>query len=67
VAQILLDLQQQGPTQQEVERAKRNIIAGACERWSASRLRREGGPPHNYQVFLGDPGYLPGTSPGTAR
>jgi len=60
VAQILLDLQQQGPTQQEVERAKRNIIAGRLR--TVERIGGFGGKAdllNNYQVFLGDPGYLP--------
>jgi len=60
VAQILLDLQRQGATPQEVERAKRNIIASRLR--TVERIGGFGGKAdllNNYQVFLGDPGYLP--------
>jgi zinc protease len=60
VAQILLDVQQQGPTAEEVERAKRNIIASRLR--TVERIGGFGGKAdllNNYQVFLGDPGYLP--------
>ena len=60
VAQILLDLQQQGPTLEEVQRAKRNIIASRLR--TVERIGGFGGKAdllNNYQVFLGDPGYLP--------
>ena len=60
VTQILLDLQQHGATPQEVERAKRNIIASRLR--TVERIGGFGGKAdllNNYQVFLGDPGYLP--------
>src|SRR6202171_1478652 len=60
VAQILRDLQQQGGTPQAGVRAKRNIIASRLR--TVERIGGFGGKGdllHNYQVFLGDPGYLP--------
>jgi zinc protease len=60
VAQIVADLQQQGPTAQEVERAKRNIIANRLR--TVERIGGFGGKAdllNNYEVFVGDPGYLP--------
>jgi len=66
VAQILLDLRSKGPSTGS-ERAKRTSIAGRLR--TVERIGGFGGKAdllNNYQVFLGDPGYLPGTSPGTA-
>jgi zinc protease len=60
VDQILVDVQQHGVTPQEAERAKRNIIAGRLR--TVERIGGFGGKAdllNNYQVFLGDPGYLP--------
>jgi predicted Zn-dependent peptidase len=60
VDQILVDVQQHGVTAQEAERAKRNIIAGRLR--TVERIGGFGGKAdllNNYQVFLGDPGYLP--------
>lgn len=60
VEQIIADLQQKGPTAQEVERATRNIIANRLR--TVERIGGFGGKAdllNNYQVFLGDPGYLP--------
>ncbi len=60
VAQILEDVQQRGATAAEVERAKRNIIANRLR--TVERIGGFGGKAdllNNYQVFLGDPGYLP--------
>ena len=60
VAQILDDVQQQGPSAQEVERAKRNIIASRLR--TVERIGGFGGKAdllNNYQVFVGDPGFLP--------
>jgi zinc protease len=60
VSQIVADLQEQGPTAQEVERAKRNIIANQLR--TVERIGGFGGKAdllNNYQVFVGDPGYLP--------
>jgi zinc protease len=60
VSDILGQIQQQGPTAQEVERAKRNIIAGRLR--TVERIGGFGGKAdllNNYEIFLGDPGYLP--------
>jgi len=60
VEQIIADVQQKGPTAQEVERATRNIIANRLR--TVERIGGFGGKAdllNNYQVFLGDPGYLP--------
>jgi len=60
VEEILVGIQQQGATAQEVERAKRNIIANRLR--TVERIGGFGGKAdllNNYQVFLGDPGYLP--------
>src|SRR5262249_23109335 len=57
---ILLDVQQKGVTAREVERAKRNIIANRLR--TVERIGGFGGKAdllNNYQVFVGDPGYLP--------
>jgi len=60
VDQILVDVQQHGVTPAEVERAKRNIIAGRLR--TVERIGGFGGKAdllNNYQVFVGDPGFLP--------
>jgi len=60
VSDILTQIQLQGPTPQEVERAKRNIIAGRLR--TVERIGGFGGKAdllNNYEIFLGDPGYLP--------
>src|SRR6266481_8478298 len=60
VSDILTQMQLQGPTAQEVERAKRNIIAGRLR--TVERIGGFGGKAdllNNYEIFLGDPGYLP--------
>ena len=60
VDQIVVDLQQQGPTLAEVERAKRNIIANQLR--TVERIGGFGGKAdllNHYETFLGDPGYLP--------
>jgi zinc protease len=60
VSQILVEVQQQGATAEEVERAKRNIIANRLR--GVERIGGFGGKAdllNNYEVFLGDPGYLP--------
>ncbi len=60
VLEILGQVQQQGVSAQEVERAKRNIIANRLR--TVERIGGFGGKAdllNAYQVFLGDPGYLP--------
>ena len=60
VEQILSDVRQNGVTKEEVERATRNIIANRLR--TVERIGGFGGKAdllNNYQVFLGDPGYLP--------
>jgi zinc protease len=60
VAQIVAELQEQGPTGEEVERAKRNIIANQLR--TVERIGGFGGKAdllNHYQTYLGDPGYLP--------
>src|SRR2546428_2260155 len=60
VDQIIADLQQEGPTRAEVERAKRNIIANQLR--SVERIggvRGRGGPPHPQQSPLRGPPDLP--------
>ena len=60
VEQILSDVREQGVTSEEVERAKRNIIANRLR--TVERIGGFGGKAdllNNYQVYLGDPGYLP--------
>ena len=60
VSEILVDVQQKGVTPQETERAKRNIIANRLR--TVERIGGFGGKAdllNNYEVFLGDPGYLP--------
>ena len=60
VDQIIADLQQEGPTRAEVERAKRNIIANQLR--TVERIGGFGGKAdllNHYETFLGDPGYLP--------
>jgi zinc protease len=53
-------VQQNGVREEEVERAKRNIIAGRMR--ELERIGGFGGRAdllNTYQTFLGDPGYLP--------
>jgi predicted Zn-dependent peptidase len=60
VRQILADVEGQGVSKPEVERATRNIIANRLR--TVERIGGFGGKAdllNNYQVFLGDPGYLP--------
>jgi predicted Zn-dependent peptidase len=60
VSEILVEVQQAGATEQEVERAKRNIIANRLR--TVERIGGFGGKAdllNNYEVFLDDPGYLP--------
>ena len=60
VEQIVSDLQANGPTTEEVERAKRNIVAGRLR--TMERIGGFGGKAdllNMYETFLGDPGYLP--------
>jgi zinc protease len=60
VSDILGQMRQQGPTAEEVERAVRNIIAGRLR--TVERIGGFGGKAdqlNNYEIFLGDPGYLP--------
>ncbi len=60
VAQILSDVRQEGVSAEEVERAKRNIIANRLR--TVERIGGFGGKAdllNNYEVFVGDPGYLP--------
>jgi predicted Zn-dependent peptidase len=60
VEQIVGDLQDKGPTPEEVERAKRNIIASRVR--TVERIGGFGGKAdllNLYETFLGDPGYLP--------
>jgi zinc protease len=57
VENILRDVKENGVTAAEVERAKRNLVAGRMR-----ELERVGGRAdllNTYQTFLGDPGYLP--------
>lgn len=57
---IVREVQQNGVTAEEVERAKRNIIAGHMR--GLERIGGFGGRAdllNTYQTFLGDPGYLP--------
>ncbi|HYY51903.1 MAG TPA: pitrilysin family protein [Myxococcales bacterium] len=59
VEQIVVELQQQGPTKEEVERAQRNIIANQVR--TVERIGGFGGKAdllNHYQTYLGDPGYL---------
>jgi predicted Zn-dependent peptidase len=59
VDQIVLELQHEGPTKEEVERAKRNIIANQLR--TVERIGGFGGKAdllNHYQTYLGDPGYL---------
>jgi predicted Zn-dependent peptidase len=60
VRQILADVEEKGVSKPEVERATRNIIANRLR--TVERIGGFGGKAdllNNYQVFLGDPGYLP--------
>jgi zinc protease len=60
VEQIVGELQDQGPTKEEVDRAVRNIVAGKLR--TVERIGGFGGKAdllNLYETFLGDPGYLP--------
>jgi zinc protease len=60
LAQILLDVETKGVTAAEVERAKRNIIANRLR--TVERIGGFGGKAdllNDYEVFVGDPGFLP--------
>ena len=60
VEAMVKDVQQNGVRDDEVERAKRNIIAGRMR--ELERIGGFGGRAdllNTYQTFLGDPGYLP--------
>ncbi len=60
VEEILGEVQQKGATPEEVERATRNIIANRLR--TVERIGGFGGKAdllNNYEVFVGDPGYLP--------
>jgi zinc protease len=60
VSEILDEVRRQRATPEEVERSKRNIIANRLR--TVERIGGFGGKAdllNNYQVFLGDPGYLP--------
>jgi predicted Zn-dependent peptidase len=60
VEALVRDVQQNGVREDEVERAKRNIIAGRMR--ELERIGGFGGRAdllNTYQTFLGDPGYLP--------
>ncbi|HEY6907889.1 MAG TPA: pitrilysin family protein [Myxococcales bacterium] len=60
VEQIVSDIQANGPTREEVERATRNIVAGRLR--TMERIGGFGGKAdllNTYETFLGDPGYLP--------
>jgi zinc protease len=60
VDQILQDVKQNGVTAEEVERARRNLLAGRMR--SLERIGGFGGRADvmdEYETYLGDPGYLP--------
>ncbi len=60
VQQILDDVKKNGVTLDEIERARRNLIADKLR--SVERIGGFGGKAdllNLYQTFLGDPGYLP--------
>ena len=60
VRQILADVKKNGVTREEVERAKRNIIAGRVR--TVERIGGFGGKADlldEYETYLGDPGFLP--------
>src|SRR4051812_8181169 len=60
VFEIVGEVEEQGATPEEVERSKRNIIANRLR--TVERIGGFGGKAdllNNYQVFVGDPGYLP--------
>jgi len=58
--QVLQNVRENGVTSEEVQRAQRKIFA---ERWqNLERIGGFGGKSdllNEYQIFLGDPGYLP--------
>ena len=60
VSEILVEVEEEGVTDQEVERAKRNVIANRLR--TVERIGGFGGKAdllNNYEIFLDDPGYLP--------
>ena len=60
VQQIIADVKAKGVTEEEVERAKRNMIANRLR--GIERIGGFGGKADQlnaYETFLGDPGYLP--------
>ncbi|MGZ6143105.1 MAG: M16 family metallopeptidase [Myxococcales bacterium] len=60
VEQILAEVKKNGVTEEEVERARRNIIASRVR--TVERIGGFGGKAdllNTYETFLGDPGYLP--------
>ena len=60
VFDVLADVQRNGVTIEEVERARRNIVANRLR--SLERIGGFGGKAdvlNQYQIFLGDPGFLP--------
>jgi len=60
VEQIVAELQEKGPTREEVDRATRNIVAGRLR--TVERIGGFGGRAdllNLFETFLGDPGYLP--------
>ena len=60
VQQIIDDVRKNGVTPEEVERAKRNLIANRLR--TVERIGGFGGKAdllNMYETFLGDPGYLP--------
>jgi zinc protease len=60
VQQIVDDVRKNGVTPEEVERAKRNLIANRLR--TVERIGGFGGKAdllNEYETFLGDPGYLP--------
>jgi predicted Zn-dependent peptidase len=60
VQQIIEEVRKNGVTAEEVERARRNIIADRLR--TLERIGGFGGRAdvlNSYQTFLGDPGYLP--------
>ena len=60
VRQILAEVKKNGVTQEEVERARRNILAAKLR--TLERIGGFGGKAdllNEYQTYLGDPGFLP--------
>ena len=57
VRQILAEVKKNGVTLEEVERAKRNILAGKMR--TVERIGGKADLLNEYQTYLGDPGFLP--------